>query len=273
MVQFKILSDITITILCAVLVFQSTVVVSMRGYAISIQPVSTAAAATSTVATAMKLSTVAKMLVDNAIQEFQSYNINNTITHLQGAEQELLSSIAIVGNNHNNNSASVSTSMAQPLTILLLVRNIIQSLDSGDYGKGQKYLNLAEHELGRNILGVSSSLNPQTITSTFNATFNNSNDNYSFFSTYTNTKYGIKLQYPYNWVIEADDYATGAAGQAGIQIASFYLPDVNNGLPFFRIGTDDLTKEFPNLQKVSINQYLHRSLLIKIPQVSPVLIL
>jgi hypothetical protein len=208
----------------------------------------------------MKLSTVAKMLVDNAIQEFQSNNINNTITHLQGAEQELLSSIAIVGNNHNNSSASVSTSMAQPLTILLLVKNVIQSLDSGDYGKGQKYLNLAEQELGRNISGVSSSLNPQTITSTFNATFNNSNDNYGFFSTYTNTKYGIKLQYPYNWVIEADDYATGAAGQAGIQIASFYLPDVNNGLPFFRIGTDDLTKEFPNLQKVSINQYLHRSL-------------
>ena len=260
-VQFKILSGIMITILCAVLVFQSTVVVSMRGYAISIQPVSTGAEATSTVARAMKLSTVAKMLVDNAIQEFQSNNINNTITHLQGAEQELLSSIVIIGNNHNNNSsASVSTSMAQPLTILLLVKNVIQSLDSGDYGKGQKYLNLAEHELERNILGVSSSLNPQTITSTSNATFNNSNDNYSFFSTYTNTKYGIKLQYPYNWVIEADDYATGAAGQAGIQIASFYLPDVNNGLPFFRIGTDDLTKEFPNLQKVSINQYLHRSL-------------
>ena len=38
------------------------------------------------------------------------------------------------------------------------------------------------------------------------------------------------------------------------------MPDVNNGLPFFQIGTDDLTKEFPNLQKVSINQYLHRSL-------------
>ena len=181
-VQFKILSYIMITILCAVLVFQSTVVVSMRGYAISIQPVSTAAAPTSTIATAMKLSTVAKMLVDNAIQEFQSNNINNTITHLQGAEQELLSSIAIVGN--NNSSASVSTSMAQPLTILLLVKNVIQSLDSGDYVKGQKYLNLAEHELGRNILGVSSSLNPQTITSTFNATFNNSNDNYSFYSTY-----------------------------------------------------------------------------------------
>ena len=115
----------------------------------------------------------------------------------------------------------------------------------------------------RNILDLSSSLNLQTIIrSTSNATFNNNgnNDSYSFFSTYTNNKYGIKLQYPHNWVIEADNYATGAAGQAGIQIASFYLPDVNNGLPFFRIGTDDLTKEFPNLQKVSINQYLDRSL-------------
>jgi hypothetical protein len=259
-VRFKILSDIVITILCTVLVFQSTVVVSLPTYAIYIQPVGTAAA-TSTVATAMKLSTVAKMLVDNAIQEFQSNNINNTITHLQAAEQELLSSIVIVGNNRNNNSnASVSTSMAQPLTILLIVKNIIQALDSGHYEKGQRYMNLAEQELGRNILDASSSLTPQTIISTSNATYNNSNDNYSFFSTYTNTKYGIKLQYPHNWVIEADDYATGAAGQAGIQIASFYLPDVNNGLPFFRIGTDDLTKEFPNLQKVSINQYLDRSL-------------
>ena len=191
-IQFKILSDIIITILCAVLVLQSTVVVNLSAYAIYIQPVGTAAAA----ATAMKLSTVVKMLVDNAIQEFHSNNIHNTIPYLPGGVKELSSSIAIAGNNsNNNNSASVSTSMAQPLTILLLVKNIIQALDIGDYEKAQRYLNLAEQELGRNILDVSSSLNPQTIISTSNATFNNnSNDNYSFFSTYTNTKYGIKLQ-------------------------------------------------------------------------------
>ena len=64
--------------------------------------------------------------------------------------------------------------MAQPLTILLLVKNSIQALDSGDYGKGQKYLNLAEQELGRNMIDVSSSLNPQAIISTSNATYNNS---------------------------------------------------------------------------------------------------
>ena len=256
-VQVKILSRIVITILCTVLVFQSTVVVSLLGYSIYIQPVGTAVAATTIVARIMKLPLVAKMLVDNAIQEFQSNNFNNTITYLKGAEQELSSSLAIVG---NNNSAGVRTPMIQPLTILLLIKSIIQSLENGDYENGRKYLNLAEEELGRNILDVSSSLNPQTIISTSNATFNNKNNNYSFFSTYTNTKYGIKLQYPHNWIIEADDYPTGAGGQAGIQIASFYLPDVNNGLPFFRIGTDDLTKEFPNLQKVSINYYLERSL-------------
>jgi hypothetical protein len=252
-----------ITILCSVLVFQSTVVVILCGYAIYIQPFGTAAAtATTIVPTEMKLSTVAKMLVDKAIQEFQSNNINNTITYLQGAEQELSSSLAIAGNNRNNNSASISTAMAEPLTILLLVKSSIEALDSRDYGKGQGYLNLVEQELGRNMPDVPSSLNPQPTRSTSNATYNNNNNNNSNdnYSTYTNAKYSIKLQYPHNWVIEADDYATSSAGHAGIQIASFYLPDVNKGLPFFRIGTDDLTKQFPNLQKVSVNQYLSRSL-------------
>ncbi|HJT49289.1 MAG TPA: hypothetical protein VJ729_13985 [Nitrososphaeraceae archaeon] len=247
-VQSKILSNIMITILCSLLVFQSY-----------IQPLGTTSASATTIST--KLPTVAKMLVDKAIQEFQSNNINNAVTYLQGAEHELSSSLTITGNNSNNNGAS--TSMVEPLTILLLVKNSIQALNSGDYEKGQKYLNLAEQELGRKIIDVLSSLNPQTTISTSNATYNNSDSNNGFFSTYNNAKYGIKLQYPKFWVIEANDYATGAAGQAGIQIASFYLPDVNNGLPFFRIGTDDLGKEFQNLQKVSINQYLNRSLVHK----------
>jgi hypothetical protein len=260
LVQFKILSRIVITILCSVLVVQSTVVI-LLGYAIYTQPVGAVAATTVTVvATTMRSPIVAKMLVDNAIQEFQSNNINNTIAYLKGAEQELSSSLAIVGNNNNNNN-SVGSSIIQPLTILLLVKSIIQSLDSGDSGKAHVYLNLADQELGKSISYVPSSINPKTIISNSNATRdNNKNNSYGFFSTYTNTKYGIKLQYPHNWVVEADDYATGAGGQAGIQIASFYLPDVSIGLPFFRIGTDDVTKEFLNLQKVSINQYLHRSL-------------
>jgi len=258
-VRFKILSRIVIAILCTVLVFQPTSVVTQLGYTIYIQPVGTAAAATTPIDRIMKLPIAAKMLVDNAIQEFQNNNINNTITYLKEAEEELSSSLAIVGN--NNSGGGVRTSVIQPLTILLFVKSTIRSLENGDYENGRIYLNTAEQELGKNILDISSSPSPQTIKNTSYTTSNNyKNNNYSFFSTYTNTKLGIRLQYPHNWIIQADDYSTGAAGPAGIQIASFYLPDVNNGLPFFRIGTDDLTKEFPNLQKVSINQFLQRSL-------------
>ena len=148
------LSDIVITILCAVLVFEPMTAVSLSGYA----------ATTTNLHMEIKLSTVVKMLVDNAMQEFQNNNINNTITPLQKAEQELLSSLpTIVNNTNNNNIINVSKSMAQALTVLLLVKNTIQTLDSGDYAKGQQYLNSAEQELGKNILDVSSSpSNPHT---------------------------------------------------------------------------------------------------------------
>ena len=65
---------------------QSIIVVGLYGYAIYTQPLGTAVPTTTT----MKLSSVTKMLVDNAIQEFQSHNINNAITYLQGAEQEII---------------------------------------------------------------------------------------------------------------------------------------------------------------------------------------
>lgn len=64
----------------------------------------------------MDIPSVAKRLVDNAIQEFQNNNINSTITYLKAAEQELLPSLAIV---RNNNSVDVRTLITQPLTILL----------------------------------------------------------------------------------------------------------------------------------------------------------
>jgi hypothetical protein len=101
-VQFKILSGIIVIILCAVLVFQPTVAVSLHGYPIYIQqPIGTAAATATSAKTAMKLSNVVKILIDNAIQEFQSNNINNTMMYLTGAEQELLSSLPNIKNNNN----------------------------------------------------------------------------------------------------------------------------------------------------------------------------
>jgi eukaryotic-like serine/threonine-protein kinase len=136
------------------------------------------------------------------------------------------------------------------LSTLLLVKDVIRSLQNGDTNKASVYLNLANQQLGKALLNI---LLPNATTNTTAAAHIPTGT----FLTYTNSKYGIKIQYQYNWIVEGNDYPTGAGG---IQIASFYLPDVNNGLPFFRIGVDNVTKEFPQLQAVSINDYLNRSL-------------
>ena len=234
------LSHFIITTLCAILVFTS--LDTRMGYAIYIQsngrPGTTAIAATT-----MTSPSLAKMLVDSAIQEFQSNDINNTITYLMQAEQEL-SSLTLDDNGGVPHHISI-----QPLAILLFVKTAIQSLGNDDFRKARIYLNLADQELGRSMLDTSNSKTKATPT-----TKDIFSKNYLI---YANNKYGIKIQYPNNWVVEADDYTTGAGGT---QIASFYLPDANKGLPFFRIGVDNLSKEFPNSQKVSLNQYLDRSL-------------
>lgn len=231
------LSHFIITTLCAILVFTS--LDTPMGYAIYIQ--SNSRPGTTTVAaTTMTSPSLAKMLVDSAIQEFQSNDINNTTTYLMQAEQEL-SSLTLDGNGGVPHHISI-----QPLAILF-VKTAIQSLGNDDFTKARIYLNLADQELGRNMLDTSNSKATATMKDIFSK-------NYLI---YANNKYGIKIQYPNNWVVEADDYTTGAGG---MQIASFYLPDANKGLPFFRIGVDNLSKEFPDSQKVSLNQYLGRSL-------------
>lgn len=240
--QFEILHTPVTIILCSTLVFQSSGL--SQAFAIYVKPADAATADITTATVTMTPLSLVKMLVDNATQEFQSNNMNNTISYLKGAEQELLS-LTVVGNNDSTRDDYIST---QSLTTLLLVKNAIYSLENHDTKQAHFYINLVEQELARDMFDASKAKTKVTTTTA-------SPDN-NFF-TYTNTKYNIKLHYPHNWIVEADDYPTGAGG---IQIVSFYLPDVHNGLPFFRIGTDDTYKEFPNLPKVSINQYLHRSL-------------
>lgn len=175
------------------------------------------------------LTDLAKVLIDNAIQELQSGNINKTITYLRITEQELLS-LSVTGNNNDR---------YQPIQSLsILLQDVIQSLENHDINKALVYLNSADQQLGRTL----STAAPIPT---------------GAFLTYTNSKYGIKIKYQYNWIVEANSYPTGAGG---IQIASFYLPDVGNGLPFIRIGVDNMSKEFPQLPVVSINEYLNRSL-------------
>jgi hypothetical protein len=197
--------------------------------------VAAAAAAQKTTTTSPDL---AKVLIDNAIQELQSNNIDKTIEHLKAAEHELLLLAAMENNHHYHPSI-------QSLSTLLLLKDVIQSLEKGHVDEALVYLNLADQQLGRNLLNLSPNANRMTSILT------------EPFLIYTNSKYGIKIQYQYNWIVEGNSYATGAGG---IQITSFYLPDVSNGLPFFRIGVDNLSKEFPQSPVVSINEYLNRSL-------------
>jgi hypothetical protein len=213
----------TILLICALLVFPSFC--PPFEYGISVE------------AAAQRITSpdLTKVLVDNAIQTLQSGNINKTIAHLRAVEMEL--SLAFTDNNDHNYSIQSSS-------MLLLVKDVIQSLENNDGSKALVYLNLADQQLGRSLLNIPNANLTGTIPS-------------GTYLTYTNYKYGIKVQYPYNWIVEGNSYATGAGG---IQIASFYLPGVNNGLPFFRIGVDNVSKEFPRLPVVGINEYLDRSL-------------
>src|SRR5919197_6719845 len=73
-------------------------------------------------AAAQKITTIspdlAKVLIDNAIQELQSSNIDKAIEHLKGAEHELLLLLAATVNNDNPS--------IQPLSALLLLKGVIQ---------------------------------------------------------------------------------------------------------------------------------------------------
>jgi len=58
------------------------------------------------------------------------------------------------------------------------------------------------------------------------------------FANIRNYRYKIRINYQYDWVIDDNRYPTG------VVITSFYLPDANvTGLPFFRTGVDNLTKD------------------------------
>ncbi len=182
---------------------------------------------------------LAKVLIDSAIQALQTGNIKKTVMHLGAAEQEVILAVTEEsGNNNSNNYSSLET--------ILLVKDAIQSLENGnDTTKALVFLDLAERQLGEVLLNIA------------NANVSAATIPRDTFLIYSNPSYGIRMQYQYNWVVEGTSYPTGAGG---VQITSFYLPDTSIGLPFFRIGADNLSKEFPQSSTISVNDYLNRSL-------------
>ena len=184
---------------------------------------------------------LAKVLIDSAMQALQSGDIKKTVMHLGAAEQEVI--LAVTEDTRNNNSNNYFS-----LETILLVKDAIQSLqNSNDTTKALVFLDLAERQLGEALLNIENA-NVSAATASIPR---------DTFLIYSNPSYGIRMQYQYNWVVEGTSYPTGAGG---VQITSFYLPDTSIGLPYFRIGADNLSKEFPQPATVSVNEYLNRSL-------------
>ena len=77
--------------------------------------------------------------------------------------------------------------------------------------------------------------------------------------TYVDNIHRIKVRFAHDWTIDKTIYVQGIGG---LQLVAFYLPDVDKGFPFVRIGIDNLSKEFRHLQ-VNVYDYLGRSLKYK----------
>jgi hypothetical protein len=115
-------------------------------YGIYVQA-ATATQITTTTTTTITSPDLAKVIIDNAIQELQSDNINKTITHLRAYKQKL--SLTLTGNNNHDHYFPF-----QSLLTLLLVKDVIQSLENGDTTRAAVFLNLADQQLGRTLLNI-----------------------------------------------------------------------------------------------------------------------
>jgi hypothetical protein len=185
---------------------------------------------------------LAKVLVDNAIQALQGRDISKSILHTQAASQELL----ILESGYDVYSRTTIQALSK-----LLQKNVLQSIQNNDFHQALVFLNLADQQLGILINNNDNNKMPNANTSTSNFIPEGT------FLTYTNPAYKIRIQYQYNWVIEGSSYP---AGRGRALISSFYLPNINDGLPFFRIGVDNLTRGLPQSSVVNIDQYLNQSL-------------
>jgi hypothetical protein len=176
---------------------------------------------------------LAKVLIDNAIQALQNGNRTMTIEYLIAANHELAGVL-----DSENSSLAI-----EPKFIVEYLVQLMQNVTGGiTNNKALVYLNLADSKLGYMV-------NQPNTNTTIRA---------DSFLTYTNQRYGIKMQYPYYWSIDGNSYP---AGNVGVQIA-FFLPSGGSDLPIVSIGIDNLSKAFGHLT-VHLDEYLRLSLKYK----------
>ncbi len=80
---------------------------------------------------------------------------------------------------------------------------------------------------------------------------------------YVNRPYGIRVNYPLTWIIRIDSNYSLPSVMTYLHshvIASFYLPNATDGLPFFYLGVNsNLSKQFKQ-PHFTIEQYLKKSI-------------
>lgn len=194
-----------------------------------------------------------KVLVDKAIQTFQNNSMKDVITHLRGAYAELM--ISAIDNNIKNKPAGLDAlAFLLGHTINLLSENNTTTLSKNN---SILYLNTLEEQLGQYLPATSSHFENLT-NRTANATFPKAP-----FLEYNNEPYGVKVQYPFNWIIRINtNYSLpSTSSYAHPQvIGSFYLPNSTEGLPIFYIGVNsNLSKQFKQFP-FTLQQYLNESL-------------
>lgn len=191
-----------------------------------------------------------KISIERAIQSYQDNSINNAILYLQAAYYQLLTS---ANNNNNTNISNVQT-------LLLLIGHTIRLVSENNTNAEAKnnsimYLNALEEQLGHL---ASTSYTRNVMTGTANNTFSK-----RLFLEYENEPYGLKIQYPYDWVIRINSNYSLPTTSSYVRpqiISSFYLPNSTEGLPFFYIGVNtNLSKEFKQFP-FTLEQYLNKSL-------------
>jgi hypothetical protein len=158
---------------------------------------------------------------------------------------------------------SNKTNISNIQTLMLLIKHTIGLISENNTNAEAKndsimYLNALEEQLGPS---VSTSYTRNTMIGTTNNTFPKKPS-----LEFENQLYGLKIQYPYDWIIRINyNYSlpTTSSYTHPQIIGSFYLPNSTEGLPFFYTGVNtNLSKQFKQFP-FTLQQYLHRSLQAK----------
>ena len=177
------------------------------------------------------------MSIDKAIQSYENNSINNAISDLQVSYHQLLML--------SNNSKTTVANSTNIQTLLLLIVHTIGLISENNTNAEAKndsimFLNALEEQLGPS---VSTSYTRNTMTGTASNTSSKKP-----FLEFENEPYGLKIQYPYDWIIRINyNYSLPTTSSYTHQqiIGSFYLPNSTEGLQFFYTGVNtNLSKQF-----------------------------